>query len=420
MSERERQELVGLWPRVLPFALQVRADLATTAPLAQQEALLMAGLEGLEATLTPMGAKLERLWTAFGLPLPQAVAGLLHRLASVAQSRNAMDFYRRAREACGTLEAFSDDMASYRRLRELAASAPEVVATKAYLEAVSLPQASAELALDRDALLSQMRPEDLAAQPHRWSAIQSHFHWFRSQYRAAYQDWHRNYQGQVAALAAELARLEPEIEALVRLNSIVELGEPLGQGLRESYRGLRGQLNTCSAERDALALEAEPCCSICRHPMTLRPPAQEAAALTDEVRRALAEQLRRLSSEAMRDILARSGEDRLHRLVQVAQTADLSALANVLDEELVAFLRGFLAERRAYVVSAPARAIQERNEYQTFTPSPPLLERLAQKFPTVGQDECPAVVAELASLLDEAFEGAQREQPGKKLRLRLL
>lgn len=421
MTERHRQQLEDLWPRVLPFALQMEANLTTTAPLSRREALLVESLRELEATLTPIRSDLERLWAAFNIALPQAAAAVLNRLALVARSDDAVDFYHRAREAYGTPEAFIEDLASYRRLRELAANAEEIVAARVYLDAVSLPEAEVEMAMDRDSIMSQMNPEELAAQPHRWAAVKFYFDWFHSHYRTAYQTWHRDHYRQVAALAAELEHLEPEIDALERLNSIAELGEPLGQDLLAAYRGLRAHLEICSAEEgeDALAIDAEPRCLRCRQPMTTSPPTDEVAALVMGVHRALAKQQRRLSSEALREILSRSGEDRLLSLIQVVQTADLSALINVLDDELAAFLRGFLAERQAYVASSPARAIRERDEYEVFTASPAIFERLADRFPTVEEEQRPAVVAELASLLEEAFEEAKREQPGRKLRLRL-
>ena len=49
-----------------------------------------------------------------------------------------------------------------------------------------------------------------------------------------------------------------------------------------------------------------------------------------------------LSSEAVRQILAAEKGERLERFLQVVQASDLTGLANVLDDELLAFLRELL------------------------------------------------------------------------------
>jgi hypothetical protein len=73
----------------------------------------------------------------------------------------------------------------------------------------------------------------------------------------------------------------------------------------------------------------------------------------------------------------------------------------VLDDELAAFLAELL---RSSPVRVPRRSI---------------LERLRERFPTVGEDEINLCAAELAILLREAFEEARREDSNPSLRLTL-
>ena len=58
--------------------------------------------------------------------------------------------------------------------------------------------------------------------------------------------------------------------------------------------------------------------------------------------RAMREYNRRLSSHAARLMLAHPSKEQLDKFVGLVQVADPSALANVLDDPVVEFLRGFL------------------------------------------------------------------------------
>lgn len=92
-------------------------------------------------------------------------------------------------------------------------------------------------------------------------------------------------------------------------------------------------------------MDEQPTCSHCGLLLTADPPQREVERFLHQLKQALKEQHRRLSSEAIGRILAQSGERRIDQFIKVVQTSDLSSLANVLDDELVEFLRQLLREK---------------------------------------------------------------------------
>ena len=60
------------------------------------------------------------------------------------------------------------------------------------------------------------------------------------------------------------------------------------------------------------------------------------------VERAMHEYNRRLGSYGVRQILAHPSREQLDKFINLVQVADPSALANVLDDEVVEFLRQFM------------------------------------------------------------------------------
>jgi len=81
--------------------------------------------------------------------------------------------------------------------------------------------------------------------------------------------------------------------------------------------------------------------------------------------------------------------------------SDLSSLCNVLDDELIKFIRLLL------------------NQKQICTVNKPIIDKLTEQFQTIEEDNMEAAVKEFQKLLKEAFEAAHKENPGKKVRINL-
>lgn len=94
------------------------------------------------------------------------------------------------------------------------------------------------------------------------------------------------------------------------------------------------------------------------------------------IRRGLAAQNTRIARRVAARVLSRGASDQIEQFLKVVQSSDLSGLANVLDEDLLAFLQSFLAEDQT---------------------RPSLLDRLASAYPEINHQN-----------LDEAVNGFRR------------
>ena len=91
-----------------------------------------------------------------------------------------------------------------------------------------------------------------------------------------------------------------------------------------------------------MPLDSAPQCQECHLPLSESVPHLEAGLVLKGTESAMREYNRRLSSEGVRRILAQPTKDQLDKLISLGQISDFTALANVLDEEVVDFLRGFM------------------------------------------------------------------------------
>ena len=133
--------------------------------------------------------------------------------------------------------------------------------------------------------------------------------------------------------------------------------------------------------------------------LTAEPPTKEVERFLHQLRQALKEQQRRLSSEAVHRVLAQSGERRIDQFIKVVQTSDLVHLVNVLNDDLVEFLRRLLGEAHVEIKWRPT------------------LSQFAEEFPSLEEGDIDAAAAQFAEVLRKAFAKAKREHPGKRVRL---
>ena len=164
----------------------------------------------------------------------------------------------------------------------------------------------------------------------------------RSRYANAYVSHHVRYHQEALELSHRLERLRPQVEALVRFNEMPELGQPVGTEVPQLFKDLSISFSVCPAKEDQLDLEAVPYCEACLLRMDGDVPARDAELLFGATERAMHEYNRRLSSHSVRQILAHPTREQLDQFINLVQVADPSALVNVLEDEVVEFLRQFL------------------------------------------------------------------------------
>ena len=390
------------WSELLPYACLVCQELKPAANLEEvkgQEVLLLRRLGELKKTIAQIQRDLDLLSRRLGEP-PQSVLGTLGRLSRIAQSKDRLRFYALVQEEYASPDALGEDISLCRALSQLSDIAGEILAVKSYLESVALRESERELDMDRVSILEQLRLDNLLPSLHLWASVKALFDWFKSRYRAIYLAHHHDYHTEVTSLRLVLDDSKPEVDALRRLNSIAELGEPMGEEPIGRYDRLLAKLSLCPIIDTAeVSVEEQPTCSHCGLLLTADPPQREVERFLHQLRQALKEQHRRLSSEAIRRILAQSGERRIDQFIKVVQTSDISSLVNVLDDELVDFLGKLLKEAHIEIKWRPT------------------LSEFAEKFPSLEESEIDAAAAEFARVLRKAFAKAKREHPGKRVRL---
>jgi hypothetical protein len=248
----------------------------------------------------------------------------------------------------------------------------------------------------------QVINERVAREPGVWPSVAALLEHFKARYAPAYLRRHRGFRTEVAALRSELDGASHKIRALGLLNGIGELGAPAGEAALTAARGLAERLVPCrTREQDLASLKSDPLCPQCRVALDASPPAEQVRGTLAALDAALGVQQRRLSSAVARQVLERNSEPRLQRFLDVVQAANLGAMAQVMNEELAAFIQALLTEEVVEVSAADLRA------------------DLASRFPELSQEETAAYGSAVAQLLDRAFEESRKVHPGRRIRLRI-
>jgi len=297
--------------------------------------------------------------------------------------------------------ALAEDIFLARCLMRDPPAALELAAMRDFLSRAAVPEGLSDLAMDRTVSLEQISFATLWAEPHRLDSMRATFEYFRGRFRAALLAHHASHWRVMRRLRLSLEDSEAAARALARLNSLEQLGRPLGEDTLVQHGRLLAAVQDCPLiERLDEALGAAASCPGCGLTLADQPPSAQVDALLRRLSRALSQQMTRLSSEAVHRILARARGERIEQFLQVLQASDLAGLASVLDDELVEFLRDLLA-------GGPT------------TGAPPVLERLRRAFPVVGEGEVEAATEVFRRLLEQALSEQRRARPGRAPAVRL-
>jgi len=337
---------------------------------------------------------------------PLAVlGGLLHRCRPFAlEDSMAMQ----ALEALSTfaerpsLEAALSDVAirfeSPQRFREAlffarclerdAETALNLLDARGYLETAVIPASvDAELAVDQAALLDGNTFATLWREPDRRRWLLDTIDIWKQAYTPLYIARHTAHNTAIAEIAQQIDALQTRAIAVERLNMLHRLGASQAQAALTQYHELE-RLFACPATPEDLAalLQSDPICPYCSYRLGEEAPSADAQRVQQAIQRGLEGQQARLAQRVVNRLLARpgrAGSDRLDRFVQVVQASDLTGLAAVLDDGLIAFLQDLL--------ESPA-------------PSTTLLDSLARTFPEITAANLEDAVAEFRLLLQEELQ----------------
>ncbi len=395
------------WNEVLPYARILDADLKPANTPDEEQARndsLLTTLAKLNVENPGVEKSMADLAAVLGGAVPQQLKEVCARLRGLAAAGSYQEFDAAARESWAEKEAFAAAYEQYdkaRRLRDRAFHLSQIIG---YLrKACDVDNA---IEIDRLALLETLKFESLLNNPSVIGARERTFDDWKARYVQAYRKSHRAYYEVIAELAAKLETLRPKVQALLRMNSIVELGPPLAvtRGVEAELKALSNALWVCPDSTAADVAGKDPLCPKCQWRPNQKPSAEDALSrLTTVVSQGLADRFQRFKDASIAAILKKATTEGkgsgLQELLDIIQLADADRLAGVLNDDLIAFLRKVLYDENLV-------------DEQVFLG--PILQQIGPIEETRVED----AIATFTKLLTKAIKDAKAKHgPGKRVRV---
>lgn len=328
-----------------------------------------------------------------GEAAPPEAGEAVRRLSQVVEAAEPAALLTTLRRLYPQVRALLEDVYLLRALNERPREARELLTMRRFLAEAFVPPGDSDLALDRTLVQEQLQWAALVAEPQRMATARAALDHFRQRYRDRYGAHHRAYWTEMARLHSRLLEASRQVAALSRLNSLSELGPPVGQGATVAYHQLLKETSGCplivGVEEE---LQESALCPACRLGMDQEPPLGQVNEVLGRIQRAIERQLARLSSTAIQQVLRRSGDARIEQFLKVVQAAQLAPMADLLDDELVGYLRRFLVEARISTVLEP------------------ILSRVAQGA-CPPEAEAQRAMQEVSRVLERALRAVQQALP---------
>lgn len=310
--------------------------------LADQERELLDSLHELAGDLREAGRVLETLARSIPSPNQERLLADVQRLWQISEAGNFQEVYQLARGAFPAPQDLLQMLDLVRRILYLGESLEEIIDTKAYLDGAEIQSGYRQLSFDRSTLMEEMSLPLLLASIQGWPTVKGHIHDYQARYGRAYDSHHTYYQREASRLSESLEDSRLKLHALTLLNTVKELGEPVGLDLEQRHSNLERGIWPCNVDPGDIPLSRNPRCGNCLMVLGEKPPAQELESLLRDLNRALGEQNRRLSRLLVDRILHDMVDERLEDFLKIVNSSDLSALSNTLNDELVVFIRQLL------------------------------------------------------------------------------
>jgi hypothetical protein len=321
------------------------------------------------------------------------VGEALDRLAEVASADGAEQLLAAVARTYPSEGRLVEDVFTLRALIETPEAARDLFQARRFLQRAAIPAGQPDLAMDRSLVLEQLNAAALVTEPERLVPARSALESFRRKYAKRYREHHTAVWQETARLHTELLETRPRADALRRINTLAELGPPLGIGGLAAYDELLSETSGCELIAGVEEIvKTEAVCPACGITLYDPPPARRVREVTAKIERACHKQLARLSSAAVQQVLRGSSEPQIERFLRMVQASQLTDLCEIMDEELAGYLRRFLVETR----------IQEALE--------PILSEL-QHGNTPRIDEASGAMRKVTQALQKAFEATQRALP---------
>jgi hypothetical protein len=394
------------WNQVLPYARVLDDTLKTVAtpdeePQRNEQLLILLGnlkveVPGIEKSLTALSSKL-------GGNIPKSLSETLARLSGLAVTTSFQEFDAAVRESYASRDDFAVAFDQYVKGRQLRERAFDLSQAKDYLSGPCDIDSSVDF--QRDSVLSFFGFDALLKDPGIIPVRLESFEKWKASYVHAYRKAHRAYYQQLKQLDTSISTLKPKTRALVKMNAIVELGPPLPtmSSVAGDLAAIEGRLYICPDADEAAIEGAQPTCAKCQWTPATHAPSVEVDKLTALVASGLADRFQRFKDAAIGSILKKAAESGerpdLAKLLEIVQLANADALANVLTDDLVEFLRKLLYDENL---------VQEEIS----------LGPIVQDVGAIEEDHIDEAVDKFAKLLTKAVKDAKAKH-GKSKRVRV-
>jgi hypothetical protein len=394
------------WDEVLPFA-RVLDDSLKPAPTPEEEIerneQLVGILTKLKQEVPNIESSTRALAAKLGGVVPRSFVEVCARLKALATSESYQQFDAAVRESYDERDKFGEAFAEYANARKLSERALELGQSHDYLAAAC--EVNTPVDTKREALAIQLNFEALFAAPHVTGAFLDAFRQWQQQYVHAYRVAHRAYYENLGQLATAVEPFGPRAIALSRLNAVSELGPPYPgtANITVDFERLQEALWLCpdAAEADVAGVNAT--CPKCQWKPDRTLPQAEYDRLNKGVSQGFADRFQRLKDTSISTILRKAGAEKeradLTTLLEIIQLADADRLANVMTEDLAAFLRQLL---------------QEANIVQESVTLAPIIEQIG----AIEEDRVDEAISRFMSLLRNAIKDAKAKHGvGKRVRI---
>lgn len=337
------------WNDGLPLLRLVEPELTEAhnmSTLFDQAGKFYATLRDRRAHLSDQADQLRRLAAIIGAsPRALAVMDSFGELLVTTNHEAYMKQAAKVARGAKNLSALGDEIS---RLQRLAVQAPRLIEIKRYLDAIpGNCEELQEIQSARLQLLIGLDFQALITRPGLTDSLTSRFAEFKSRYCELYRAAHRRRRDEVERFLRKLERQLLRFPALVRLNRVRELGNPLASELEHTLNLLAREPIACenSLESD---LDSSPRCQLCEFSFESGPPLDEIDEFEARLTKALCEKLNALARPEVISILSESDSPRrLDGIIEILRRGATDELAADLDEDTAGYIAGLIIKARS-------------------------------------------------------------------------
>jgi hypothetical protein len=390
------------WNEVLPYARVLDASLKTAASpeeeLARNDVLLQT-LGNLRVEIPATEKSLAELAAVLGDSVPQTLKEIFARLFTLTAVSSYQEFDAVVRENYPERDSFASAHTQFENARRVRDQAFKLSQMAEYLRKACELDPAQEF--DRRSLLEMLNFQSMLKEPSVIGARQERFERWKAKYVQTYRKAHRAHYEAIDELARKLENLRPKANALVRMNSISELGPPLvgTTSVPQRLKELENALFRCPEAEEPGVDGSDAICPKCQWRPSVKPPAAELDNVTSLISQGHADRFLRFKDATVSSILHKAAEQGqqpgLKELLQIIQLSNADQLAGFLNDELLAFLR---------------KTLYDENLVSEQVPLSPIIQQVG----AIEEGRVDEAISTIARLLTNAIKDAKAKHGHNK------